>query len=434
MPDQIDQISIQFVKPGSGIPAFKVDNWTSYSFESDFFSPVDNFSFELSDDRVDQLRNKINIGDPVELIVFNQVQCKGMVEKVDYDYSVNGGTTLRLSGRDMLGAICDGTISPTVKITDTNTFEDALIKAFESAGWDKDHIAFVNFNDAANFKPDTFQKGSGRKKGSKIGHQFRPRKNEGFMEYALRICKRSGWNIKLTPNGEYIHIGMPNYDTTDVDGIFYHKISDPTRNNIIAASVSMDWRKQPSYLIGEATAAGGVYRKGINKVFVPNGLLLDQEDIILYGYNNDYKDKGVKWIDTNDQLTGNLPKLITDLFPGKITVGSPEAQQRFRPVYVYDDESKSMAELQYVMMKKMSDFQNSFFSLNIITNGHSFKDESGVHYVDMVDSMCRVVDETYGFDNHFWIQKRRFTKSRNGGTRTELTLKIPYIYIFPELS
>jgi len=432
MPEsKYDQISIQFTKPGSGDPAFKVDNWTSYSFESDYFNPVDSFSFELGDDRVDQLINKIRIGDPVELIMWGRTQCKGLIEKVDFDYSVNGGTVLKLSGRDILGTVCDGTISPNIKITDTNTFEDALLKAFEGAGWSKDKIAFVNFSDQANFKPETSQKGSGRKKREKIGHQLKPHKNEGFMEFAMRICKRSGWNIKLTPDGQYIHIGMPTYDITDVDGTFCHKLSDQIHNNILSSSVAIDWRKQPSYIIGEATGAGGNFRKGINSVFVPNALLLDQDDIILYGYSH-MSEKKIKWVNANPMLTGNLPTLLKNLFPGKVTANTAEANQKLRPLFEYDDESKSMAELQYVMTKKMADFQNNFFSLDIVTNGHSFVAD-GVHYVDQINTMCHVIDETYGLDNDFWIQRRVFTKSRSSGTRTQLTLKLPYIYVFEEV-
>jgi hypothetical protein len=436
MKDNVSQISLEFVKPGSGIPAFKIDNWTSYTFDSDFFTPVDTFSFELADDRADQLKNKINIADPVNLIVNGVIECKGFIERIEFENSMSG-TVLKLSGRDLLGVVCDGTISPNVKITDTHTFEDALFKAFEGAGWSKDKITFIDFQDYANFKAETSQKGSGRKKKSKIGHQLKPHKNEGFMEFAMRICKRSGWNIKLTPDGENINIGQPWYEPiTLFNATFKHRLKDPSENNIISSSIAIDWKKQPSYIIGEATGAGGNFRKGLNKVFVPNGLLLDQEDVILYNYNGMAQEK-IKWIDVNSDLVNNLPSMLRNLFPGVISAPSKEASQKNRPLFEYDDEAKSMAELQYVMMKKMADFQREFFTLNILTNGHAFTGQNfnsdGIVYNHRINTMCKVIDETYGLDNLFWIQKRSFTKSRANGTRTQLTLKLPYIYVFPDI-
>ena len=426
-----DQISIRFLKEGSDVPAFQVDNWTAYTFESDYFNPSDSFSFELSDDRVDQLRNKIIIGDAVELVVNNNVECKGLVERVDLDYSVGGGTVLKLTGRDMLGVVCDGTMAPNVKITETNTFEDAILKAFESAGWTADKIAFGNFNNAANFSPETEQKGSGRRKKEKIGHQLKPHKNEGFMEFALRICKRSGWNIKLTPDGEYINIGMPTYISVDTDPMFIHKATDPIHNNVLSGNLSIDWRKQPSYIIGEATGAGGNFRKGLNSVFVPNALLLDQTKILLFQYSH-LTEKQIKWAFANDDLVNNVPQMLQDLFPGWIAANTKEAFQKLRPLYEYDDESKTMASLEYVMTKKMADFQSNFFQLTYVVDGHSYKADGGT-FNYCINSMCKVIDETYKLDNRFWIQKRIFTKSRSGGTKTSLTLKLPYIYVFPNI-
>jgi hypothetical protein len=419
-----DTISLQF--PVEGI---KIDNWTSYVFESDYFVPSDQFSFELSDDRAEQLKNKINIASPVELVINGQVECKGMVERIDFSYE--NGTKLKLTGRDILGIVCDGTMPPNIKITDTNTFEDALFEAFKTAGWSKDKIAFVNFNNFADFKPETSQKGSGRRKGKQIGHQLKPHKNEGFMEWALRICKRSGWNIKLTPNGEYIHIGSPSYETMSIDPILVHRITNSENNNVLGGELLIEWRRQPSYIIGEATGAGGNFRKGINTVFVPNSCLIDQSKTILFEYGK--LSAGMKWVDQNQQLVDSLPKLLKDLFPKTaVEANTPESFRKTRPLYEYDDESKTMADLQYIMMHRMADFQNSFFQLNYSVDGHSYKVDGSV-YNYAINSMCKIVDETYDFDNHFWIQKRTFTKSRSGGTRTELSLRLPYLYVFPEL-
>jgi prophage tail gpP-like protein len=42
--------------------------------------------------------------------------------------------------------------------------------------------------------------------------------------------------------------------------------------------------------------------------------------------------------------------------------------------------------------------------------------------------MVNVVDETFGCSGLFWIQKRVFTKSRGGGTKTHLLLRLPYVF------
>lgn len=435
VPISEDKVTIRFLRPGNKVP--KIENWTSYSFETDFFYPCASFSFECSDDRADQLRDTINISDPVELLVNGVVECKGLIEKIDFSYNVSGGSTIKLSGRDILGVVIDGTIDPKIKISETQTFGYALKKAFETAGFDEDHISFVNVNPnkVMQTKQTTKQSkpASGRSTTAKVNAQMKPHKNEGFMEFAMRICKRSGWNIKLSPDGEWINIGMPDYSSHTNDPSLFHEISMMTpANNILDGSISCNWQKMPSYIIGEATGAGGVNRKGLNKVFVPNTVLLDQEQIIFSIYSTNYnKMKFVE--DPVNQLSANLPTMLKNLFPGIIQPDDkPAMNLKLRPLYLYDDESKSLSSLEYVMRKKMADFQNNFFQVNYTVSGHSYMSH-GMQVNYAIDTMCKVKDDTYGFDNSFWIQKRVFTKSRSAGTKTHLTLKLPYIYVFPDI-
>jgi hypothetical protein len=161
--------------------------------------------------------------------------------------------------------------------------------------------------------------------------------------------------------------------------------------------------------------------------------MLDSDKILLIGYS-DVTPKKIKMVANNYNLINNIPNMIRKLYPtGSNAINNSKyPNPKEKPLYEYDDESKNMDSLEYVMRKKMADFQNSFFTLNYSVSGHSYIGGNNQLYNYDIDSMIRVIDDTYELDNIFWVQKKVLTKSRSG-TKTDLTLKLPYIYEFPDL-
>lgn len=440
----VEQITIQFY-PSSGDPSFKIDNWTSYSFESDFFVPADGFSFELADDRVEQLKNKIRIGDKVVLLIDDIFQCVGLIDKIKMSYDRSTGTILTISGRDKLGRVCDATTTPEIQsnIKANSTYQQIFQSIFNNFGLfdikeDDDGIdakASSGGKEGKAGKPSTGRK-SRRKKSAQINYQLKPYKNEGYMEYALRLCHRNGWNIKLSVDGQSVLIFPPSYDRdTGIQYKLYHLLQDKDNlNNIKSGSLDVNWSKLPSVIIAEGLSGGGSFRKSSNKCVYVN-------DISGYDINGNplsdgsgnpktdlaalikaYQSKGSQIITFNAKLKLSLPSAIfgvnTDL---KI---APQAA-----LFLYDQEAHGADELEFFTRKKMYEYQESFFTLHYVVDGHRNK-ASNDNSIWAINTLVNVQDETFGCNGQYWIKKRTFTKTRDGGTKTTLELKLPYIYDF----
>src|SRR5271169_2959300 len=118
-----------------------INNWTSYTYDSDFFIPCDGFNFELSDDRFPQTYSQISYGNKIELYINNILQCTGMIDHAHISYSRNSGSILNITGRDLLSIVADTTIAPNIQnqIKPTSTYGSIFDLVFES------------FNDGTNF-------------------------------------------------------------------------------------------------------------------------------------------------------------------------------------------------------------------------------------------------------------------------------------------
>ena len=139
MPDTTDTITASFVNTTGG-GSTQINSITSLTLDSDFFTPADGFTMTIEDDRAINLLSAINVGSKIQIFVNQSCNLIGYVDKIALGYSRSGGTHLTISGRDVLGKMCDATVLPNVtgspdnnySFTSTTTLSTIMETLFQS--------------------------------------------------------------------------------------------------------------------------------------------------------------------------------------------------------------------------------------------------------------------------------------------------------------
>ncbi len=366
----------------------------------------------------------------------------GFLDRVSYNYSKSGGTRLVLEGRDALGMVSDACAFPNIagsaannyQFKPSDTLEAVLTQIFSSFG-----IDIITIDDSAGltaatgFKMGLKVKGKTAKRRTKslsasLNHLLKPNRGEGYLEYALRIVKLAGMNIKLVPGtNDSLFVGSPVYDRDQSSPFqLVRSLSSPQLNNILSGEMRVDGSKQPSVIIGEMTSGVPVYRKQSYKVvqvneltgyirgeqqILPNAIqsVRDAVESLTQGENS----KGYELLVANDLLTASLPNTIIN-----------QVFATSRPKYYADDNAHTPEELAFGVMRMMAEHQDKYFCLRYEVLGHS---QNGAVWQPNI--LCSVSDDTFdpgaGASTNYWIRKRTLTKSRGQGTRTSLDLSLP---------
>lgn len=449
-----DQLTANFLDQNGNIVT-SIKNVTSYSLDSDFFMPADGFTLEIGDDRADQLNKNINIGSRVAISINDNPQLIGYVDKIQYSYNRGGGKILHIQGRDALGTIGDSICHPSLKLAQDDTTITSLNKIFDiGSSWSKGY--FNNSNPYGLYGltslsiDDRFSatKAIGGNVGIKartgktlrslvknlqhaIDHLIRPRHEEGIMQFAQRIAHQSGLEIKLARGGTFeVLINSPIY-TRDTPPLYQLiKQSNNPKNNVITGSMDVNWTKQPTVIVGEVVASGGLYRKEDRKVICINELTGYQRGLaptldnalpqVKEFVNSTTTKYGYYLMEPNVNLITSIPNTIINLIPST-----------YRPMFLYDENIASFEELKFAVAKKMAQYQNDFFTLHYTVENHTNNGN-----IWQPNQLVNVIDDTFDPNNSvgsvYWIKRVTFTKSRGGGTKTNLELKLPFIYAFEQ--
>lgn len=414
-----------------------IQNFTSYTLDADFFVPADAFSLSIEDDRADELNNKIVIGSPLVISINDAPQLIGYVEKVDYHYVRGAGSQLHISGRDTLGLMSDAITPPNNTFTNTTTIKQILTSLFADFGIT---TGKYSISDIAEMSVATAGLVGSANRGKtpkavakswlrQINRQIKPRKEEGYLEYAMRICKEVGLNIKLLPGTTKAYVNTPIYDRTSpplfaLNNRFSTNGSgSPKQNNIKSGNLSFDYTRQPSVIISEMSGAQQPsFEINQQKVLMVNDLigynafgdLYDELQAIVDKYSKTY---GYYLIPPSQGLSDAVPNLL---------VNQPDVIGTIaRPMYLFDEHATNQDELIFFTLEKMSKHQDAFMHLEYEVKDHSFN-----KYIWQVNQMVSVSDDRLEMYSNYWIKRRTFSKSRDHGTTTRLVLSLPYIWNF----
>lgn len=207
-------------------------NWTSYELESSFTTPADTWSVELANPPAAQL-DVLAPGAPVEILVGNEVVLSGQLDQRELRRS-RGGTTLRLSGRDLAAPLVDS-MPPQGKAWKRASLTDLAHAALLDVGL----ADWVEADAAADEQREVLK--------VEVG--------ETWWNVLERLAKKARLMVWMTPDGT-LKLGRPTYTGTPVAELTH----GTTGTNVLELSHTSDIvsRFSEVTVLGQCAGSDGV--------------------------------------------------------------------------------------------------------------------------------------------------------------------------------
>lgn len=390
-----------------------LQQFSSYSFESDFLSPSDGFSFTLEDSKLPAGVDKaLKIGARVALTINSVRVADGYLDKCVMGADRKSGRTWQLAGRDRLGLAVDSGADPTVKFPEGTTLEQALMSIFTPFGF-ASPTDFIIDNDANRALSTGGARGikmskGGKKRGPKplkniVLHLSKPYPHETAYDFAKRLANREGLWIWVQSDGERLVVGRPDFEQ---DPLYRLRRSLDGSGNVEGGHVSYDRTSQPSVIIADSFGGGGEFGKGRFKAFAVNPYFGVDDD----GFVLDEVSKLISKFPDAQQVTFTVQPYHRRA-----------AQIPQRPVWLHDDESKTPAQLEAYLRREMSLLIRQSLTAEYLVTGHG-QINDGEFTAWAVDTVVDVQDEVGDLHERMYVLGVHYEKSRQGGTSTRLQL------------
>jgi prophage tail gpP-like protein len=387
------------------VAGFELKDWNEYTYSANVEIPADGFSFTIGADKLpDTAKSWMVPGQYVQLKVNGAVQGSGYIDSIEVRNSREGGTEFVIEGRDLLAQAVDACADPTHVFKEGSTLLDVLIELFKPFGWGTED-AFIVENETntlakAGIRGTPRTKG-GKKKGPRplkrfVLHQLHPYPREGVFQFASRIAQRHGLMLWMTASGRQLVVSNPNFDIDP----FYRLIRNATgTTNVLDGSVKIDIKDQPTCIVADAASGGGEFGRGRIKVISANTCVATSDPAFLDPYRR-YPD---------------AKRVLGFAF------ATPIAVPRARTLYLHDEESTTLEQLEGFLRREMAHVQRRSVSATYTVEGHGqITDEGFIPWT--VDTTVDVDDQVANFKERMYILGRTFHKSRHGGTKTTLHL------------
>lgn len=370
----------------------------------------------------------------------------GFIDKVSITES-RSGTYYHLTGRNLLGPLCDTQIdpwSPIYQFKEGQKLSDVLTKIFTEFNvnyiYDSDLVnrKIINGNDdsktiatkSIQSDPDgatglgtANQKAAGTVEVT-IQHdptnkfqldkfsikKIQPEHNETYMTFIMRNLKRFGlhcWGA-LNDHQFNVVVGKPNYNT-DVINLPAYTVK----------TVTFDLSTQPQLIVAKSNQGSGktqqitVTTTHVNEFtgYDGNGNILPQVQTVLNRYPHakpNSPDKRLFEYQKFFQTTTNFPKVV----------------------YLEDRQSRGLDQLGRFVARKMSEYQSKAIQIRVTIPGFTYQDKDNKATIFKINSMVNFLNNNLQGNNatnnlfqnsKFWIQSCNFKQDRTGSF-TELLL------------
>jgi prophage tail gpP-like protein len=386
-------------------------HFKSYEFASDFLTPSDGWSFTVGDeDLPEREANALLCRARIRLYVNNLPVADGHIDDVEETASKGSGKEWSISGRDRLALAVDSGALPNLEFPAGTTLDTFLRTIFAPYGWGgEDHFVIDNIANrnartgALRGAPTSRGRRAGRPLKSFKLHQLKPYNNEGVYTFAARVAQRFGLWIWPTADGEQLVVSTP--DFAQEPTFTLARLKDGS-GNIISGGVKRSSQDQPSVIFADSFSGGSEYGKGRVKVFCVNPYFgIDQDGQILKDVS-----KLILQVPDANQVT-----MVTQPFERRV------ATTIARPLYIHDEESKTLEQLEYFVRREMSLLMRKAFQYSVVVEGHG-QMVNGNFVPWTPDTTVRVYDEVSNVNEILWVLGVRFHKAKQGGTTTRLTL------------
>jgi prophage tail gpP-like protein len=406
----LDDDQIALVLADSGV---RLTTWTSYTFNSHFLTPTDGFSFTVAHESLPAtVDNAIVPGAKVQLLINDKPQCTGYIDKVGRSRSREGGTEIRIEGRDALSPAVDATMDPRVRFSKGQTLADVLQATLGPFG-------FTTFNTDDD---DNRQKQTGRKHGTEKAagkkklaaiqlHQLKPYPKEGLFAFVHRIANRHGLWVWCSGDGESVVASTPDYVTPPIATL----VRKPNASNILMGEATFSVGEQPSGIVAQGFGGGGEFARSRLTAYAVNPAVS-----LPAGSTPTLQQIKTAYPEAVDAYDGANP------FSGFATM----VTRWPRLTFMHDDEAKTVDELKAFVRRELSLKLRESLEYRCTVRGHTFVDKEGTRVPWCVNTMVQVEDAIGKVHEPLWVLSRTFTKSRGSGTLTTLELTRPYTMVF----
>ncbi len=410
--DEEDVISLKLLDLGKTI-----SSWKSYSFGNDFMNANTAWTFEVADDNLFNLIDKVQNGERIAVLINGTVVATGYLDEIRVTSNNNNGTTLHLTGRDALGPMCDACMDPKFKFDGLQTPKDVLTKLSAPFGFTA--VEAQHYENAAKLTGvanvlSTDEAGRtiiNKTITTPMNSKFKPHPGEGVYAFCERLGRRFGYHIWASTDGKTLIVGSPTFGSQPIYTIVHgnSSTSDNPKNLAIDSEMIVNWTKQPSAIVAEAHGGGGHFKKQSIKVLMVNELLTGKGDTPQTSkLKDDYKEA-----------------LVIERHPSIKTPAFIKIPKFSKPLFVHDDSSSNHKQLSNFVRRIMAEHQSQFLTIRYTVNRHS-QIYKGKKAVWAPNTSVYVNDKVNNINQIMWIKSRTFTKDRSGGTKTVIECIIPY--------
>lgn len=423
----------------------EIKNWKSYSTTSNFLLPCDRFTFRISAEDTGLYQKLLVPGAMVQIVIDDKIQCTGYIDDRNIKYAARSGTEITIVGRDTLSRMVNANMDPAFKFKTDMTVADVVSTAMIPFGFDQlynsagTHLNIVTGrpnNESLAVTSYTAQKHVRDASGNfsagienvqvtevvaniKPGlkklpiKEYKVKHNEGAYEYVARLIKREGLVLKAVADGSGLMAIAPEFDG-DINYNIICKRTSPNQNNVLEGEATLDWSAQPSVIVARGFGGGAEFSKSNLYVVMVNELTgLDEAGKPMPEVQNILDVyKHAKLVNIRQEVIPSNQSALAKNYA-------------FCPMYIIDKESKDLAQLEYFVKRKMAELQMKGLTMRYTVAGHTDPTSPEVRPW-AVNTLVNVDDDINDVHEAMWCLERTFTKSRDGGTLTNMTLIRPY--------
>jgi prophage tail gpP-like protein len=257
----------------------------------------------------------------------------------------------------------------------------------------------------------------------------KPEPHETAFSFCETHCKRFHLHIWGVPDATAIVVGVP--DFTQAPTYTFTNQYSGEGNNCHDTWVELDSVNMPSAIIAKGWSGGGDFATTTVKCVKVNEFLGYSpgayQDVEAGGTGNSFiKPSVLTRINRYKTMPILAPTLsllqwqsnqATTVFGGNGGTNFNFNDVKSSVIYWTDQTSKTQAELEAAVQRRMSEFMRNAVRVHIKVDGH---DQNGAVY--RYNTTANVYDEKLKINSIMWIEDVLFRRSREEGTITELTL------------
>lgn len=389
---------------------FQPNRILSYRINTRYTTPTDEWDFTVySEDDPRSLRRRFRPLQPVKLYIAGNQQVIGRIDDIEGDGE--SGAALKVSGRDYLADVVDGTVDPQFQVKksqDIGTFLLELLKPYGIT------TVFGNFNLTRNIasgrKPFT-KNPAKHYKSAKLDDQ-KASENQGVYEFANTVIARQGFIILPAGTRDAVCVDSPNYEQAPL-----YTLSRP--GNILTGKARRSYKDVPTVTIAHGRTGGSDPGKQSPS---------SRKEYPTYNKSGPSKIGGV--LEVQKTITSDDGIIVV-----RENYFDPKARQTtvfgfdfpvYKPLFYRDRDSRNDEQLDNSVKRVIAEKLRDTLVYTCTVRGH-VEPKSGATWA--VDTIANVHDEIEDVDEPLWIAERTFLND-GSGPLTELGLVRPDSYVF----